>query len=70
MTQSKTYQTDHVTAKTIICVVYILVGIVSIETGNPYLALIGGTALWFFGINCTAYLIESLLGHPHGHNPV
>ena len=70
MTQSKNYPADHIMAKAIICVINILLGITSIEIGNPYLPLVLGTSLWCFGINFTGYLIESLLHHPHCHNPV
>lgn len=68
MKPSVNYQSDHCIAKAIICFAYILVGIASIETSNPYIALVLGTIIWFFGVNTTGYLIESVRQHPHCHN--
>lgn len=68
MTHSRTYETVHRIAKAIICSVYMLLELVSIETDQPYLGLVLGTSLWFFGVNTTAYAIEALFGHPHHHN--
>lgn len=70
MTQSKNYTTDHCIAKAIICFTYILIGAASIETGNPYIALILGTLVWFFGVNAAGYLLETILKHPHCHNKI
>ena len=70
MTQSRNYTADHCTAKALVCITYIVVGAASIETGNPYIALVVGTIVWFFGVNATAYLLETLLRHPHCHNKV
>lgn len=61
------YTTDHRIAKLVVCLAYILLGAVSIESGNPYIALVAGTCIWFFGINAVGYLIESLRGHRHTH---
>ena len=61
------YATDHRMAKLVVCLAYILLGAVSIELGNPYIALVAGTGIWFFGINAVGYLIESLRGHHHIH---
>ena len=61
------YATDHRMAKLVVCLAYILLGAVSIELGNPYIALVAGTGIWFFGINAVGYLIESLRGHCHTH---
>lgn len=62
------YATNHRIAKVVVCLVYILLGTISIETGNSYIALIVGTCIWFFGINAVGHLIESLKGHRHTHN--
>ena len=61
------YATDHRIAKVVVFLAYILLGAISIETGNPYIALVAGTCIWFFGINAVGYLIESLRGHHHTH---
>ena len=61
------YAADHRMAKLVVCLAYILLGAVSIELGNPYIALVAGTGIWFFGINTVGYLIESLQGHHHTH---
>ena len=68
MPESKNYQSDHCIAKAVICILYITAGVISIETGNPYIALYIGTVVWFFGVNTTAYIIEAVLKHPHCHN--
>jgi hypothetical protein len=52
----------------VIYVLYLLVGTVSIELNSPYIALVFGTFIWLFGVNCTAYAIEHLTGHRHQHN--
>ncbi len=65
--RSDHYAADHLLAKILVYIAYLLVGGVSIETGNPYVALVFGTAVWLFGINSAAYLIESLRGHEHCH---
>lgn len=67
MNQSN-YNQAHFVAKSIVCSVVILLGVISLETGNPYFSLIGGTLTWFFGVNLVAYLIESLKGIDHAHN--
>jgi len=64
------YHRDHIIAKAVICVTYILLGIASIEANNPYFALVLGTTVWFFGVNFAGYVIENLLGHEHNHNIV
>ncbi len=61
------YATDHRMAKLVVCLAYIVLGALSIELSNPYIALVPGTAIWFFGINAVGYLIESLRGHHHTH---
>jgi hypothetical protein len=68
MTTSCHYNADHLLAKVLIYIGYLVVGTVSIETGNAYVALVFGTALWLFGINGAAYVIETLRGHEHCHN--
>ena len=62
------YAKDHRIAKMIVCQIYILIGAISIETGNSYIALVAGTTVWFFGTNVVGYLIETLRGHNHSHN--
>jgi hypothetical protein len=64
------YQRAHLVAKLVIYVLYLLVGTVSIELNSPYIALVFGTYIWLFGVNCTAYLIEHLAGHQHQHNRI
>jgi hypothetical protein len=61
------YATDHRLAKLVVFLTYILLGATSIETGNPYIALVAGTCIWFFGINAVGYVIESFMGHRHTH---
>jgi len=68
MNFSPDYAADHLIAKIAIYILYLLVGVVSIETSNPYFALIFGTALWLFGINGVARCVENLRGHQHSHN--
>ena len=67
MNRSAHYATDHLLAKCLVYIAYLIVGVVSIETANPYVALVFGTAVWLFGVNTAAYLIESLRGHEHCH---
>ena len=62
------YAADHFIAKLTIYLTYVLVGAISIETGNSYVALVLGTAVWLFGINGAAYLVEVFRGHDHCHN--
>jgi hypothetical protein len=68
MKTSAHYAADHLLAKIMIYIAYLLAGTLSIETGNAYVALVFGTALWLFGINGTAYVVESVRGHEHCHN--
>lgn len=70
MKPSTHYAADHLFAKTLIYIGYLLVGTLSIETGNAYVALVFGTALWLFGVNGAAYLIEAVRGHEHCHSPL
>ncbi|MFK7730831.1 MAG: hypothetical protein AB8B48_04340 [Pseudomonadales bacterium] len=71
MKKSKTqYEQNHRLAKVVVCALYILIGIASIELNNPYPALVCGTTVWFFGVNPMAYLIEFLRKQPHRHNRV
>ena len=70
MRMSDHYSADHLLAKVLIYIGYLLVGAISIETGNAYVALIFGTALWLFGVNAAAYLIEAIRGHEHCHNRI
>ncbi|NKB98201.1 MAG: hypothetical protein GKR90_06865 [Pseudomonadales bacterium] len=63
-----TVQIDHLLGKFIVYIGYLLTGVISIEAQNPYFALVFGTALWLFGINSAAYLVEAIRGHTHRHN--
>ncbi len=65
---SSHYAADHFIAKLAIYLTYVLVGAISIESGNSYVALVLGTGVWLFGINGAAYLVEALRGHDHCHN--
>ena len=65
---SSNYAADHFNAKLAIYLTYVLVGAISIESGNSYVALVLGTGVWLFGINGAAYLVEVLRGHDHCHN--
>ncbi len=49
---------------------YVAVGIASIELDAPYVALVFGTSIWLFGVNTVAYLVECAAGHEHRHNPI
>jgi hypothetical protein len=62
------YQLDHLLAKAIVCCAVISLGVIGINTGSPYVSLVPGTVVWFFGVNTSGYLIESLLHHDHLHN--
>ncbi len=70
MKKTDQYQWDHLLAKGVVYLIYVLVGVVSIETNNPYFALIFGTQVWLFGVNTAGYLVEKLTGHCHLHNKV
>lgn len=70
MPESKQYQWIHLIAKGVIYLIYVGLGVVSIETNNPYLSLVVGTTVWLFGVNTAGYLIESVIGHRHLHNKV
>ena len=70
MEGSAHYQRDHLIAKAIIYLLYLAVGIVSIELDAPYVALVFGTSIWLFGINTVAYLVERVAGHEHHHNAI
>ena len=70
MDGSASYQRDHLIAKIIIYLLYLVVGIVSIELDAPYVALVFGTSIWLFGVNTVAYLVESITGHEHRHNAI
>ena len=61
------YTADHRIAKLVIFLAYILLGAISVEIGNPYIALVAGTCIWFFGINTVGHIVESVLGHRHTH---
>ena len=50
--------------------VYCISGTVSIEAQTPYIALVFGTALWLFGVNTAAYIVEFVRGHNHRHHLV
>ena len=62
------YQMDHLIAKAIVCGTVMIFGVIGLYTSSPYVSLIPGTVIWFFGVNSSAYLIESLLHHEHLHN--
>ena len=68
MRTSLHYSSDHLFAKFIIYLAYVLIGAISIETGNAYVALLFGTAIWLFGVNGAAYLVEQFRGHDHCHS--
>ncbi len=68
MKSSTHYAADHLLAKILVYIGYLLVGSVSIETGNAYVALVFGTAVWLFGLNGAAYLVESIRHHEHCHS--
>ena len=70
MNNSTRYRNDHVLAKGVVLVLYLTIGIISIEMGSPYLSLLVGTPVWFFGINSIGYLVEHLFGHEHVHNRI
>ncbi len=62
------YAADHFIAKLTLYLTYVLVGAISIEAGNSYVALALGTGVWPFGINGATYLVAVLRGHAHCHN--
>ena len=59
---------DHLIGKLVVYLGYLITGTVSIEAHNPYIALVFGTALWLFGVNTAAYIVETLRGHTHKHH--
>ena len=61
------YAADHQIAKLVVFLAYTLLSVISIEIGNPYLALVAGTFIWFFGINAVGHIVETVLGHRHTH---
>ena len=67
MKTSAHYAADHLLSKVIVYLSYVLIGSVSIETGNPYVALVFGTAVWLFGINGVGHLLEAIRGHERCH---
>lgn len=70
MTTQQQYYQDHLIAKVIVYLLYVAVGIASIELATPYIALLAGTFIWLFGINTMAYLVECAAGRPHNHRPL
>lgn len=70
MDTSNIYRKNHLLAKAVVYIVYVAVGIFSIEAGLPYLALTLGTMVWLFGVNSVAYCIETIAGHTHQHSKV
>ena len=70
MQNSNDYAVDHLLAKITVYFFYLLIGIASIETANPYIALVLGTAVWLFGISSVAYCVEAVRGHKHLHKPL
>ena len=67
MKQAEHYHRDHVIAKVIVYLVYLLTGFANIELATPYIALVVGTFVWLFGVNTTAYVVECIAGHQHRH---
>ncbi len=70
MERARVYRKNHLQAKGIVFVAYMIISILGIECGNPYLALMLGTPIWFFGVNAVAYLMECLRGHEHLHHRI
>ena len=70
LNKSDHYRADHLIAKGIVCLVVIALGSIGIETGNPYVSLIPGTVVWFFGVNASGYLVETFAHHEHRHAKV
>ena len=70
MAKSAHYHRDHLIAKIIVYVVYLLIGVLSIELATPYVALVAGTFIWLFGVNTAAYLVECCCGHQHSNTLV
>ncbi len=70
MERALEYRKNHLLAKAIVFAAYMIISIVGIEAGNPYLALTLGTPIWFFGVNAVAYLVECLQGHEHLHHRI
>lgn len=70
MKNSSDYAADHLLAKITVYFFYLFIGVGSIESGNPYIALVLGTAVWLFGINSVAYCVETVRGHEHRHKPI
>lgn len=70
MQHSGHYRRDHLIAKVVVFILHQLVGVASIELDAPYVALVLGTAIWLFGVNTAAFVVESLAGHDHRHDVI
>ncbi len=67
-TPQSQYDANHRVAKAVVCALYLILGIVSVETDMPYIVLFAGTLIWLFGVNPIAYGIEYLRKQQHQHN--
>jgi len=70
METRKQYRKIRLLAKAIVYLVYVAVGVLSIEVNLPYIALTFGTFVWLFGVDGIAYCLETLAGHAHQHDKV
>lgn len=64
------YKQDHILAKLIIAIIVaILITGAQIST-MPISLVLNAVAIfiWFFGVNPTAFIIESIRGHSHKHD--
>jgi hypothetical protein len=65
--ERKQYKIVHKSAKAIVC---ILITLIIYLTGGSLYANMLIIPIWFFGVNFTAYILETLLGHRHCHEVI
>lgn len=63
------YDKDHLIAKAIVAVVVSILITAAQLADFPYSLILNNIAVfvWFFGVNPTGYLIESICKHAHKH---
>lgn len=63
------YDKDHKLAKLIVAIVVTCLITLAQFSELPYSLILNGVSVfvWFFGVNPTAYVIESILKHEHKH---
>lgn len=64
------YKEDHKIAKVIVYIIIITLYNISFFVSFPYGLILNNLAIsiWLFGINPTAYIVESIRKHVHKHD--